>query len=59
MSSAWRWSAGTLAYSVRYSEQGQAAFKRRFHGIEDPTYVAFRQGSSSRCWDCSAWFKAI
>jgi lysylphosphatidylglycerol synthetase-like protein (DUF2156 family) len=29
----------------RFNLQGQAAFKRRFHGTEEPTYVAFRKGS--------------
>jgi lysylphosphatidylglycerol synthetase-like protein (DUF2156 family) len=29
----------------KFNLQGQAAFKRRFHGIEQPTYVAFRKGS--------------
>jgi lysylphosphatidylglycerol synthetase-like protein (DUF2156 family) len=29
----------------RFNLQGQAAFKRRFHGIEEPTYIAFRKGS--------------
>ncbi|PAQ02078.1 phosphatidylglycerol lysyltransferase domain-containing protein [Mesorhizobium mediterraneum] len=29
----------------KFNLQGQAAFKRRFHGIEEPTYVAFRKGT--------------
>ena len=29
----------------RFNLQGQAAFKRRFHGVEEPTYVAFRKGT--------------
>ena len=29
----------------RFNLQGQAAFKRRFHGVEEPTYIAFRKGS--------------
>jgi lysylphosphatidylglycerol synthetase-like protein (DUF2156 family) len=29
----------------RFNLQGQAAFKRRFHGAEEPTYVAFRKGT--------------
>ncbi|MBZ9817800.1 phosphatidylglycerol lysyltransferase domain-containing protein [Mesorhizobium sp. CA7] len=29
----------------RFNLQGQAAFKRRFHGIEEPTYIAFRKGT--------------
>ncbi|CAN7231268.1 phosphatidylglycerol lysyltransferase domain-containing protein [Mesorhizobium sp. LjNodule214] len=29
----------------KFNLQGQAAFKRRFHGQEQPTYVAFRQGT--------------
>ncbi|MEZ2329210.1 phosphatidylglycerol lysyltransferase domain-containing protein [Mesorhizobium sp. RCC_202] len=29
----------------RFNLQGQAAFKRRFHGLEEPTYIAFRKGS--------------
>lgn len=28
----------------KFNLKGQAAFKRRFHGIEEPTYIAFRQG---------------
>jgi len=28
-----------------FNLQGQAAFKRRFHGAEEPTYIAFRKGS--------------
>jgi lysylphosphatidylglycerol synthetase-like protein (DUF2156 family) len=28
-----------------FNLQGQAAFKRRFHGEEEPTYIAFRKGS--------------
>lgn len=28
-----------------FNVQGQAAFKRRFHGEEEPTYIAFRSGS--------------
>lgn len=30
---------------TRFNLQGQAAFKRRFHGVEEPTYLAFRKGS--------------
>ncbi|MEW6632758.1 MAG: phosphatidylglycerol lysyltransferase domain-containing protein [Pseudomonadota bacterium] len=29
----------------RFNLQGQAAFKRRFHGAEEPTYIAFRKGT--------------
>ncbi|TPN75435.1 DUF2156 domain-containing protein [Mesorhizobium sp. CU2] len=29
----------------RFNLQGQAAFKRRFHGVEEPTYIAFRKGT--------------
>ncbi len=29
----------------RFNLQGQAAFKRRFHGVEQPTYIAFRKGT--------------
>ncbi|QPC89914.1 phosphatidylglycerol lysyltransferase domain-containing protein [Mesorhizobium sp. INR15] len=29
----------------RFNLQGQAAFKRRFHGEEEPVYVAFRKGT--------------
>lgn len=29
----------------KFNLQGQAAFKRRFHGQEQPTYVAFRKGT--------------
>ena len=29
----------------RFNLQGQAAFKRRFHGMEEPVYVAFRKGT--------------
>jgi lysylphosphatidylglycerol synthetase-like protein (DUF2156 family) len=29
----------------RFNLQGQAAFKRRFHGTEVPTYIAFRKGT--------------
>jgi lysylphosphatidylglycerol synthetase-like protein (DUF2156 family) len=29
----------------RFNLQGQAAFKRRFHGAEEPTYLAFRKGT--------------
>jgi lysylphosphatidylglycerol synthetase-like protein (DUF2156 family) len=29
----------------RFNLRGQAAFKRRFHGTEEPTYLAFRKGS--------------
>ncbi|RWF63405.1 phosphatidylglycerol lysyltransferase domain-containing protein [Mesorhizobium sp.] len=29
----------------KFNLQGQAAFKRRFHGQEQPTYVAFRRGT--------------
>lgn len=29
----------------KFNLKGQAAFKRRFHGIEEPTYVAFRKGT--------------
>lgn len=29
----------------RFNLQGQAAFKRRFHGVEEPTYIAFRRGT--------------
>lgn len=29
----------------RFNLQGQAAFKRRFHGIEEPVYIAFREGT--------------
>ncbi|TGQ28503.1 MULTISPECIES: phosphatidylglycerol lysyltransferase domain-containing protein [unclassified Mesorhizobium] len=29
----------------KFNLQGQAAFKRRFHGVEEPTYVAFRKGT--------------
>ena len=29
----------------RFNLQGQAAFKRRFHGVEEPVYVAFRKGT--------------
>jgi lysylphosphatidylglycerol synthetase-like protein (DUF2156 family) len=29
----------------RFNLQGQAAFKRRFHGIEEPVYIAFRKGT--------------
>lgn len=28
-----------------FNLQGQAAFKRRFHGEEEPVYVAFRKGT--------------
>ena len=29
----------------KFNLKGQAAFKRRFHGIEEPTYIAFRKGT--------------
>ncbi|MER9298427.1 phosphatidylglycerol lysyltransferase domain-containing protein [Mesorhizobium sp. M0621] len=29
----------------RFNLQGQAAFKRRFHGVEEPVYIAFREGT--------------
>ncbi|OBQ84074.1 phosphatidylglycerol lysyltransferase domain-containing protein [Mesorhizobium sp. WSM3873] len=29
----------------KFNLQGQAAFKRRFHGAEKPTYIAFRHGT--------------
>ncbi|MET2829956.1 phosphatidylglycerol lysyltransferase domain-containing protein [Mesorhizobium shangrilense] len=29
----------------RFNLQGQAAFKRRFHGAEEPVYIAFREGT--------------
>ncbi|MBZ9675159.1 phosphatidylglycerol lysyltransferase domain-containing protein [Mesorhizobium sp. ES1-1] len=29
----------------RFNLQGQAAFKRRFHGVEEPVYIAFRKGT--------------
>ncbi|WP_192178134.1 phosphatidylglycerol lysyltransferase domain-containing protein [Mesorhizobium amorphae] len=29
----------------KFNLQGQAAFKRRFHGREQPTYIAFRKGT--------------
>ena len=29
----------------KFNLQGQAAFKRRFHGQEQPTYIAFRKGT--------------
>ena len=28
----------------KFNLKGQAAFKRRFHGVEEPTYIAFRRG---------------
>ena len=28
----------------KFNLKGQAAFKRRFHGVEEPTYIAFRKG---------------
>jgi lysylphosphatidylglycerol synthetase-like protein (DUF2156 family) len=31
-----------------FNLQGQAAFKRRFHGVEIPTYIAFRRASPVR-----------
>lgn len=34
----------SLVNRYRFNLQGQAAFKRRFHGIEEPTYIAFRRG---------------
>lgn len=46
----WR-SMFSRAYSSRrinrhiFNLQGQAAFKRRFHGEEEPTYIAFRKAS--------------
>lgn len=30
----------------RFNLQGQAAFKRRFHGVEEPVYIAFRKGTA-------------
>jgi lysylphosphatidylglycerol synthetase-like protein (DUF2156 family) len=27
-----------------FNLQGQAAFKRRFHGVEEPVYIGFRRG---------------
>ncbi|MDO9414722.1 phosphatidylglycerol lysyltransferase domain-containing protein [Pararhizobium sp.] len=33
-----------------FNLQGQAAFKRRFHGQEEPTYIAFRRGSPFKVW---------
>ncbi|MER8784005.1 hypothetical protein NKH60_22600, partial [Mesorhizobium sp. M1006] len=32
-------------FSTLSNLQGQAAFKRRFHGVEEPTYLAFRKGT--------------
>jgi len=29
----------------RFNLQGQAAFKRRYHGVEEPVYIAFRKGT--------------
>ena len=29
----------------KFNLKGQAAFKRRFHGVEEPTYIAFRKGT--------------
>lgn len=31
---------------TRFNLQGQAAFKRRFHGEEEPVYIAFPKGSA-------------
>jgi lysylphosphatidylglycerol synthetase-like protein (DUF2156 family) len=31
---------------TRFNLQGQAAFKRRFHGHEEPVYIAFPKGSA-------------
>ena len=31
---------------TRFNLQGQAAFKRRFHGREEPVYIAFPKGSA-------------
>ncbi|QPC86941.1 DUF2156 domain-containing protein [Mesorhizobium sp. NBSH29] len=35
----------SLVNRYRFNVQGQAAFKRRFHGTEEPTYIAFRKGT--------------
>lgn len=35
-----------LVNRTRFNLQGQAAFKRRFHGEEEPVYIAFPKGSA-------------
>ncbi|AZO26759.1 MULTISPECIES: phosphatidylglycerol lysyltransferase domain-containing protein [unclassified Mesorhizobium] len=43
----------------RFNLQGQAAFKRRFHGLEEPTYVAFRRGTLMEMLGLLRLIKAI
>lgn len=43
----------------RFNLQGQAAFKRRFHGVEEPAYIAFRRGTASGMLALLRLLKAI
>ncbi|RWM32455.1 phosphatidylglycerol lysyltransferase domain-containing protein [Mesorhizobium sp.] len=43
----------------RFNLQGQAAFKRRFHGLEEPTYIAFRKGTPMEMLGLLRLIKAI
>ncbi|RWM97741.1 MAG: DUF2156 domain-containing protein [Mesorhizobium sp.] len=43
----------------RFNLQGQAAFKRRFHGLEEPTYIAFRKGTLMEMLGLLRLIKAI
>ena len=43
----------------RFNLQGQAAFKRRFHGIEEPAYIAFRKGTCIEMLGLLRLIKAI
>ncbi|MFP5076654.1 phosphatidylglycerol lysyltransferase domain-containing protein [Rhizobium sp. YIM 134829] len=49
-SAVWAWLFARAFHSPRinarfFNLQGQAAFKRRFHGEEVPTYIAFKRGT--------------
>lgn len=43
----------------RFNLQGQAAFKRRFHGVEEPAYIAFKRGTATGMLALLRLLKAI
>lgn len=43
----------------RFNLKGQAAFKRRFHGVEEPAYIAFKRGTASGMLALLRLLKAI
>lgn len=49
----------SLVNRHRFNLQGQAAFKRRFHGVEEPAYIAFKRGTASGMLALLRLLKAI